>query len=181
MESTQRRQPRGTSAGGQFATRHHREVHNTELSEPEQASDVDAVYARIESDLSARGIEVPPAIDALFDAHRTRSGAVWPADEPDRVPHGDLWSEPGTLTWKGAGFTPAEARAWEEADVLEPSVAKDLSDAGLSATDAGLIYNDRGDGEGETVGRVTCFREITAEQAARFVANARQREALTAP
>ena len=49
----------------------------------------------------------------------------WPADEPDVVPDDDPFCG-GATTWKGAGFSPAEADEWFAAGITDPDLASEI-------------------------------------------------------
>lgn len=135
--------------------------------------DIDVAYRNMQRQLDQYGIALPQSMDRLF-ASEDRLDEIlmehWGDDEPDVVPSDSIWSEPGSLTWKGANFSPPEARRWERSGVSEPSVARGMADHGMAPRDAATPYVYYDQYDYETVGHAVLFRELSIQEAQKFVA-----------
>lgn len=189
--SSQPRQPGGTRAGGRFAATTRSEAtvilrDSFRLSDPnhvEKAKDAvieqwiygndstEAALDAIEDMCWRTSLDRPNRLDVLFsDQLSDTVQNRWPADEPDEIEVGslDLIGNVGP-TWKGVGFSPAEATRWGNTGVSRPTCARRLADAGVTEEGARKIFSDTG-GYVVTVGEAANNGTVTAEQASEFVA-----------
>lgn len=189
--STQPRERRGTSAGGRFAAVMRPEVpvilySGFRLSNPDHVEmakeavleqwlygndSTDAALDAIEDMCWRNGMDCPGRLDVLFSSDLSDFVQNrWPADEPNEIEE----SSPDRIgnvgpTWKGAGFSPAQAARWAHAGVTRPERARRLAVAGVTADDARKIFSDTG-GYPVTVGQAANDNEISAEQARDYIA-----------